>query len=160
MLTQLRCPVRFSFSSTDFLIISDVETVGTLYQKDCDRFHLVLTEPLVLESDQLQDWADTQSGLVPTPRLLWLEFSPYRVTFTMQGNGQFSYRHWFEPHVFGISRYWLQDGAATNRQVQLRNFTRFLHVKGHPLPRYVMLEYELWCHQLKLGDYSFSVELG
>lgn len=177
MLTQLRCPVRWSFASTDFLLTSDVETVGTLYQKDGDpcgsggagRFHLVLTEPLVLESDALlQTWHnwemdDWDSDIIPTPRLLWLEFSPYRVTLTMQGNGQFSYRHWFEPHVFGISRYWLQDSQAHSAhggQMQLRNFTRFLHVKGSPLPRYLRLEYELWAPQLKLGDYSLSVEIG
>lgn len=160
MQTQLRRSVRLSFASSDFLIQSDLETVGTLYQKDCDRFHLVLTEPLVSEWDVLfYNYLPSDMTQVPTPRLLWLEFSPYRVAMTMQGNGQFSFRHLFEPNVFGMSRYWLQDPLTLNRQIRLRNFTRNLHVKGSPLPCCLLLEYELWSHQLKLGDYSLNVEI-
>jgi hypothetical protein len=160
MLTQLRRPVRLGFNSTDFLLSSELETVGTLYQKDRDRFHLLLTEPLVSEWDVLFSVCDSSNcSTIPTPRLLWIEFSPYRLTMTMQGNGQFSFRHLFEPSVFGISRYWLQDGLNTSDQMRLRNFTRNLHVKGQPLPWYVLLEYELWSNQLKLGDYSFSIEI-
>lgn len=160
MLTQLRRPVRLSFNSTDSLLSSDIETVGTLYQKGDDRFHLVLTEPLVTEWDVLfQNYDASMSSTVPTPRLLWLEFSPYRVAITMQGNGQFSYRHRFEPNVFGTSRYWLQNMLAPSGQFQLRNFTRNLHVKGTPHPWYLLLEYELWSQQLKLGDYRLSVEI-
>ncbi|MDX2245055.1 MAG: hypothetical protein NW224_30630 [Leptolyngbyaceae cyanobacterium bins.302] len=160
MLTQLRRPVRLSFNSTDSLICSDVETVGTLYQKNDDRYHLVFTEPLVTEWDGLfQDYNHSNSDSVPTPRLLWLEFSPFRVTMTMQGNGQFGYRHLFEPGVFGTSRYWLQGALGGSEQLQFRNFTRNLHVKGNPLPCYLLLEYELWAQQLKLGDYHLSIEI-
>jgi len=78
---------------------------------------------------------------------------------TMQGNGQFSYRHLFEPNVFGISRYWLQEDLVSNGQIRLRNFTRTLHLKGSPLPCYLLMEYELWSQQLKLGEYLFSIEI-
>jgi len=160
MLTQLRRPVRLSFASTDSLLSTELETIGTLYQKDCDRFHLVFTEPLVSEWDVLfYNYDSSDVKTVPTPRLVWLDFSAYRVTMTMQGNGQFSFRHLFEPNVFGTSRYWLQDDLSNSGQVRLRNFTRNLHVKGSPLPRYLLLEYELWSNQLKLGDYNFSVEI-
>lgn len=145
----------------DQLVASEIETVGTLYQKDCDRFHLVLTEPLV------KDWQDcpniqdfSNSIAVPTPRLLWLEFSPYRVAITMQGNGPFSYRHLFEPGVYGLSRYWLHnDALIPDGQFRLRNFTRNLHLKGSPLPRFLLLEYELWSEQLLLGQYMLNLEI-
>lgn len=159
MLTQLRCPVRLSLQSPDALIDFGVETVGTLYQKERDRFHLLLTEPLVHGFEPASNCTTSNCLTIPTPRLLWVEFSPYRVTLTMQGNGQFSYRHLFEPGVFGISRYWLQEDFSTNGQARLRNFTRTLHVKGSPLPCYVVLEYELWSQHLKLGEYTFILEI-
>lgn len=161
MLTQLRCPIRLSFSSVDSLVDSTVETVGTLYQKEGDRYHLVLTEPVVGQWDLLF-YNHEQPDLtnVPTPRLLWIEFSAYRVTLTMQGNGQFSYRHLFEPGVFGISRFWLQDNPFNPvGQMRCRNFTRHLHIKGNPLPNYLLLEYELWSHDLKLGEYLLNIEI-
>jgi hypothetical protein len=78
----------------------------------------------------------------------------------MQGNGQFSYRHLFEPSVYGVSRFWLQDNELRfGRQMRFRNFTRNLHVKGSPLPRFLLLEYELWSEQLKLGDYLLNLEI-
>lgn len=166
MLTQLRRSIHLSFSSADGLLVSELETVGTLYQKESDRYHLVLTEPLVM------DWETRSQALaasaistltataVPTPRLLWIEFSPYRVTMTMQGNGQFNYRHLFEPGVSGLSRYFLQDDAMhPNREFRLRNFTRNLHVKGNPLPSYLLLEYELRCDRLLLGQYTLSLDI-
>ncbi len=166
MLTQLRRPIHLSFSSADGLLMSELETVGTLYQHDNDRFHLVLTEPLVMDWDTRSQALEASAvstlttTAVPAPRLLWLEFSPYRVTMTMQGNGQFSYRHLFEPGVLGLSRYFLQDEAVyPNREFRLRNFTRHLHVKGNPLPSYLLLEYELRCDRLQLGQYTFSLEI-
>lgn len=159
MLTQLRCPIRLSLQSSDELTSSQIATVGTLYQKDRDRFHLVLTEPLVSESKLATAGTDSNCLTIPTPRLLWVDFSPYRVAMTMQGNGQFSYRHLFEPRVFGISRYWLQEDLTSMGQIRLRNFTRSLHVKGGSHPCYVLLEYELWSQQLKLNEYTFSIEM-
>jgi hypothetical protein len=159
MLTQLRRSVRLSICSTDGLIESDIETVGTLYQKDSDRYHLLLTEPLIQEAHAPVQHC-SNSIIVPTPRLLWLEFSPYRVTMTMQGNGQFSYRHLFEPHMFGLSRYWLQDSALQHsQQFRLRNFTRNLHVKGSPMPCCLLLEYELWSEQICVGQYVLDLEI-
>jgi hypothetical protein len=162
MLTQLRCPIRLTISSTDFLLTAETETVGTLYQQEYDRFHLVMTEPRVIEANNSVIVPDLAISLpdVPTPRLLWLDFSSYRVTMTMQGNGQFSYRHLFEPGVFGLSRYWLQDGAFEyDRQFRLRNFTRSLCVKGNPLPIFLLLNYELWTGDLLLGEYNLTLEI-
>ncbi len=164
MLTQLRRPIHLSFSA-DGLLISELETVGTLYQRDTDRYHLVLTEPLVMDWDTRSQVVEASAvstlttTAIPTPRLLWIEFSPYRVTMTMQGNGQFSYRHLFEPGVLGLSRYFLQDDSQPNREFRLRNFTRNLHMKGTPLPSYLLLEYELRCDRLQLGQYTLSLDI-
>ena len=85
MLTQHRIPVCLSLLSFDLPVWSVVETDATLYQKDSDHFHLLLTEPLVV----MDEWQGEAEILVPpTPRLLWLELSPNRVIMTMQGNGQ------------------------------------------------------------------------
>jgi hypothetical protein len=121
-----------------------------------------MTEPLVLESHAEFIVPDTAIALadIPTPRLLWLDFSPYRVTMTMQGNGQFSYRHLFEPGVFGLSRYWLQDDSVNrDREFRLRNFTRSLCVKGNPLPMFLLLNYELWAGDLLLGEYTLTLDI-
>ena len=163
MLTQLRRPIHLSFSA-DGLLISELETVGTLYQRDRDRYHLVLTEPLVMDWEMRSQVVESAistlvATAIPTPRLLWIEFSPYRVTMTMQGNGQFSYRHLFEPGVLGLSRYFLQDDLQPNREFRLRNFTRNLHMKGNPLPSYLLLEYELRFDRLQLGQYTLSLEI-
>jgi hypothetical protein len=166
MLTQLRRPIYLSFRSADGLLISELETVATLYQKENDRYHLVLTEPLVMDWDRRSQELEASAistlttTTVPTPRLLWIEFSPYRVTITMQGNGQFNYRHLFEPGVLGLSRYFLQDDLHyPHHEFRLRNFTRNLHVKGNPLPSYLLLDYELWCDRLQLGQYTLSLEI-
>jgi hypothetical protein len=160
MLTQLRRPVRLSFSSTDTLIHSEIETVGTLYQKDGDRFHLLFTEPLVSELGSIfQGHGAFESTAVPTPRLLWLDFSPFRAALTMQGNGQYTYRQLFEPGVFGVSRFWLNNGDSYGNQFRLRNFTRILHVKGSPLPWFLLLEYELWSNEVMLGEYVLNLEI-
>ena len=86
-----------------------------------------------------------QNSPLSTPRLLWLEISPYRITLTMQGDGKLSYRHHWERGVYGISRYWLQGTQGEqNHQLQLRNFTRQLNLDGKTLPERLHLEYELW----------------
>lgn len=166
MLTQHRKSVCVSLTSADLPICSELETVATLYQHDHDRFHLVLTEPLVLDRDislnepLLQPVQPAPVSTATTPRLLWLEFSPYRATLTMQGNGRFSYRHLFQLNMFGLSRYWLAaDDHQPIEQFRLRNFTRFLHLKGNSLPRFLMLEYELWSEEEVLGSYLFTLEI-
>jgi hypothetical protein len=154
MLTQHRIPVCLSLLSFDLPVWSVVETDATLYQKDAEHFHLLLTEPLVKDGVR-------EEGLLPvTPRLLWLELSPYRVIMTMQGNGRFSYRHYWEQGVYGVSRYWLQ-AASLNRkdQFQLRNYTRGLVLEGVGLPEHLRVEYELWADKVQVGHYVMNVEI-
>lgn len=166
MLTQHHTPVCLSLTAYDLPLWSIVETNATIYQKEPDRFHLLLTEPLIQD---FQAIAPSEAVIpanapvlteVQTPRLLWLEISPYRVIMTMQGNGKFSYRHFWERGVYGLSRYWLQSAnPAENHQIRLRNFTRSLFLKGKKLPRHLRVEYELWSNQLQIGHYVMNVEI-
>ncbi len=138
-----------------------METVATLYQKDQEQFHLLMTEPAVRERDLAVGNQDV--AIAPpttTPRLLWLEFSPYQVTLTMQGQGQFSYRHLWRRGLYGMSRYWLQDETGQQSgQFQLRNFTRNLTLETNPLPTFLRVEYELWAAKMKLGHYVLNLEI-
>ncbi len=110
--------------------------------------------------DGLQDRGETQSSAPPTPRLLWLELSPYRVIMTMQGNGRFSYRHYWEQGVYGISRYWLQAASSVRKdQFQLRNYTRSLALEGQGLPHHLRVEYELWSNKVQVGHYVMNVDI-
>ena len=156
MLTQHRIPVCLSLLSFDLPVWSVVETDATLYQKDSDHFHLLLTEPLVMDG-----WQGGAEALVPpTPRLLWLELSPYRVIMTMQGNGRFSYRHCWEQGGYGVSRYWLQAASSLRKdQFQLRNYTRSLALKSQSLPHHLRVEYELWSSKVQVGHYVMNVDI-
>jgi hypothetical protein len=160
MLTQYRKPVYLSIVSTDLPVWSDVQAIATIYQRDRERFHLLLTEPKVAGREAGSEQPDYLQSMLPTPRLLWLDLSPYRITMTMQGDGKLSYRHHWERGVYGISRYWLQnqhDGQGN--ALQLRNFTRRLNLDGHPLPELLQLEYELWADQIQLGCYVLNLEI-
>jgi hypothetical protein len=158
MLTQHRIPVCLSLLSLDLPVWSVVETDATLYQKDSDHFHLLLTEPLVV--DGLRDRGEKESSAPLTPRLLWLELSPYRVIMTMQGNGRFSYRHYWEQGVYGVSRYWLQAASSVRKdQFQLRNYTRSLALEGQDLPHHLRVEYELWSNKVQVGHYVMNVDI-
>ena len=179
MLSQSRKPVCLSLMSFDMPVWSMVETSATLYQKEQEQFHVLLTEPPIYEhsgahSNPSSDPAPTHTGIAvpaqssppePTvpqsPRLLWLEISPYRVTMTMQGNGQFSYRHFWEQGIYGLNRYWLQsDRMEQTNQMRLRNFTRSLTLTGSQnVPEHLRLEYELWSHQVCLGHYVMNLEI-
>ncbi len=170
MLSQHRKPVCLSFMAFDLPIWSVTETAATVYQKDRDQFHILLTEPAVQEraepaiqgrqrSAPTKDDVLTLAAMQP-PRLLWLEVSPYRVTMTMQGNGRFSYRHFWEQGVYGLNRYWLQHGSGDrNEQIKLRNFTRSLTLDGTPFPEHLRLEYELWSADLRMGHYVMNLEI-
>lgn len=159
MLTQHRKPVSLSLMSYDLPLWSIVETSATLYQKDQERFHLLMTEPLV-QDFQPPGEAEELLTIPPTPRLIWLEMSPYRVIMTMQGNGQFSYRHFWEQGIYGVSRYWLQNSESSgNQQIRLRNFTRSLTLESGVLPRHLRIEYELWTSQIQVGQYVLSLEI-
>lgn len=167
MLTNHRKPVCLSLVSTDLPLWSVVETAATLYQKDQERFHLLLTEPVLMDRE-VQAEAEAQDvttlPIAETPRLLWLEISPYRVVMTMQGNGKFSYRHFWEQGVYGVSRYWLQSESFNNSgQLRLRNYTRSLTLKGGfqagMLPHQLRVEYELWSEKIQLGCYVLNLEI-
>lgn len=154
MLTHHRKPVCLSLIATDLPVWSVVETAATLYQKDLERFHLLLTEP------PLQEQQPTEDQQRNTSRLLWLEISPYRVVMTMQGNAQVSYRHFWEQGIYGISRYWLRsDSLQGSEQMRLRNFTRSLTLVGRPLPEHLRVEYELWSEKVQLGHYILNLEI-
>ncbi len=166
MLTHHRKSVSLSLISVDLPVWSIIETAATLYQKDRDRFHLVLTAPPVQNSqDKVQRDRNptlTSSNPHPTtsPRVLWIEISPYRVIMTMQGNVQLSYRHFWEQGVYGVSRYWLPSNSLQpNPPIRLRNFTRSLELNGYALPESLRLEYELWTGKLQLGRYILNLEI-
>ena len=175
MLTHHRKPVLLSLISTDLPVWSVLETAATLYQKDKDRFHLLLTAPPVKSSEVANPLSqeDTrvfnkrdfgrphQETHVPNgPRILWLEISSYRVVMTMQGNAQLSYRHFWEQGVYGVSRYWLPtESLQPYNPIRLRNFTRSLKLNGHPLPEHLRVEYELWAGKVQLGCYILNLEI-
>ena len=162
MLKHQRKPVSLSLISTDLPLWSGVETFATFYQRDCDRFHLLLSEPSIIDPIALAE--NQEVTTLPTaapPRLLWLEIAPSRVIMTMQGNGKFSYRHLWERGVYGVSRYWLQsDSLRTSGQLRLRNYTRSLVLAGtFAAPQRLQVEYELWAVQVPLGRYVLAVEI-
>lgn len=167
MLTHSRVPVCLSLTAFDLPLWSVLETDATIYQREGDRFHVLLTEPLIQEfvpSDEPSDppapYPPTLIATPTTPRLLWFEISPYRVIMTMQGNGALSYRHFWEQGVYGLSRFWLQDQtSAISEQLKLRNFTRNLKLMGQPVPHHLRIEYELWSNQLQLGRYVLNLEI-
>jgi hypothetical protein len=154
MLTHHRRPVCLSLISTDLPILSTLETAATLYQKDLDRFHLLLHQG---EPERPGRENDTSSE---KDQLLWLELSPRRVVLTRQGNSQFSYRHFWEQGVYGISRYWLNEQERhLSDSFRLRNYTRDITLRGSPLPEFLRVEYELWAAQECLGHYVLHLEI-
>jgi hypothetical protein len=161
MPTQHRSSINLLFTAIDLPVWSSVETVATLYPQDRDRHHLVLTEPFVRERELNPDGKEIATlPLCRTPRLLWLELSPYRVSMTMQGNGHFSYRHLWERGVYGLSRYWLPgDSMSPVGELRLRNFTRSLTLQGSPLPTFLRVEYELWADKIQLGQYVVNLDI-
>lgn len=169
MLTEHQTAVCLSLMSFDLPLWSVVEASATLYQHDNFHYHLLLTEPLVEDFIPVEaavdggrdrhNWQDDRPP-ISTPRLLWLELSSSRVIMTMQGNGLFSYRHFWEQGVYGVSRYWLQSSdTAIAEQLRLRNYTRSLTLSGSPLPQQLRVEYELWSHQLRLGHYVLNLDI-
>ncbi len=155
MLAHHRRPVCLSMVSTDLPVWSTLETAATLYQKDRDKFHILLTEPAI------PDWeSQYQEVEFHKPRLIWLEISPYRVIMTMQTSGKLSYRHHWETGVYGISRYWLNnDSSSIKGSLRLRNYTRSLILEGSPLPEHLQVEYELWSENLQLGRYILNLDI-
>lgn len=150
MLADRSNNVYLSFISTDLPLWNIIEGNASLYQKDFNKFHLLL------EQDNLPPSPSTSS----TKGLLWLEVSPSRVVLTMQSNGKSSYRHFWERGVYGISRYWFNaDLPENSSSFRLRNFTRFLQFDCDPFPKTVQINYELWSSQLKLGSYVLHLDI-
>jgi hypothetical protein len=146
MLTHYQRPVCLSFMSTDLPILNSIESAATLYEKEQGRFHLLINQ--------------ASSEQTNSKQLLWLELSTSRVILTLQGNSQFSYRHFWERGVHGISRYWLNEGNQhLSNSFRLRNFTRDLTLTGYPLPEVLRIEYELWTGQVYFGHYVLHLEI-
>lgn len=162
MLTYHRLPVSLSLISTDLPVFSIIETAATIYQKENNRLHILLNEPLISEED-FQNYLSekiSQNYPMTRPRLLWLEISHQRVVMTMQSYQQFNYRHLWEKGKSGMSRYWLQsDNSNLHQQLRLKNFTHNLAISGQPIPKYLRLEYELWSGKLSFGHYLLDLEI-
>lgn len=161
MLTHHRRPVCLSLVSTDLPVWSTIETAATLYQKDKERFHLLLTEPAIPDWEPKPEASEVVNQEIDnSPRLLWFEISPYRVIMTMQGNSKLSYRHLWERGVYGISRYWLHsESVKGNGPLRMRNYTHSLTLEGRPMPERLRVEYELWSQKVQLGHYILNLDI-
>lgn len=159
MLADRHSNVYLSFISTDLPLWNIIEGNASLYQKDPTQFHVLLNQYNLPQSSFVKDSTSIEEP-DPAKGLLWLEVSPYRVILTMQSNSKFSYRHFWERGVYGISRYWLNANSAENSSsFRLRNFTRFLHFDCDPFLKSVQIDYELWSSQLKLGSYVLHLDI-
>jgi hypothetical protein len=168
MLAHHQTSICLSFLSKDLLVCSTLEAIGTLYQKDQQRFHLVFNELNPPESIVTKSQSSTGQDFPVNPlnsfqrnsRLLWLEISPFRVIMTTQGQGKTGYRHFWERGVYGKTRFWLQEPENNlNYSFELRNYTRHLQLEGSPFLSSLRLEYELWSSHFKIGDYILHLEI-
>jgi hypothetical protein len=149
MLTHHRS-VSLSFISTNLAILSHIDTVATLYQREPHKFHLVLNP-----SDSLNSEEEKRNK-----SLLWLEISPYRVIMTRKSQQGLNYRYFWEQGVYGINRYWLnRDPNQEKDNFRLRNFTRSLTLTGNPIPERLRIDYELWSGKLELGHYVLHLDI-
>ncbi len=162
MITHFRRAVSLSMASTDMPVWSTIETTATLYQRERDRYHLLITEPHVSEP------AIFGISQPDEMRLIWMELSPDRVVMTMQGNGNLSYRHFWETGKSGINRYWVQSessinsletGSAHSHQLQLRNFTHTIELRNPSFPNELHLDYELWSAHTRMGRYVIHLKI-
>lgn len=155
MLVNRDRTVYLSFISTDLPIWNVIETKASLYQKDRDRFHLLL------ERQNLPHSAVETSRESQEQGLFWLEISPYRVMMTMQSNSRLSYRHFWEQGIYGASRYCLNstDPEQASQSLRLRNYTRYLKVNDDPFPQKVRIEYEMWTDKIHLGSYILHLDI-
>ena len=155
MLVNRYQTVHLSFVSTDLPIWQVIEAQASLYQKDQERFHLLLNQQNLPHSvTSASEQEKSEQGL------FWLEISPYRVMMTMQSNGRLSYRHFWEQGIYGVSRYCLNtDPDQPSQSLRFRNFTRYLKVENNPFPRNVRIEYEMWSARVHLGSYILHLEI-
>ena len=155
MLINRSQAVSLSFVSTDLPIWNTITTQASIFQKDEERFHLLLDRQTLPHSAMAIDESEPESQGV-----FWLDISPYRVMMTMQSNGKLSYRHFWEQGIYGRSRYCLNtDLSQPSQSIQLQNFTRYLQVENSPFPRSVRIEYELWSAKVRLGSYLMHLEI-
>ena len=163
MLAHNSNTVYLSLLSTDLPLWHIIESRASLYQKNRDKFHLLLKQKspissaLVTKEENKNRYISTNDS---QGELLWLEISPYRVIMTMQSQGKLSYRHFWEKGIYGTSRYWLNDDPpGKSSSIRLRNFTRYLKLEGQPLPTSLQIEYELWSAKLQLGCYVLHLDI-
>jgi hypothetical protein len=159
MLAYHRKPVYLSFISIDLPIWSTIETTAFLYQKDKEKFHLLLSQQ---NKSRSNSELPSYQNLAKTPKkeLIWLEITPNRVVMTMQGQGKLSYRHFWQEKVDGVSRYLLEgDSPEQATSFRLRNYTRSLHLERNPLPTKLRIEYELWTAKVQLGSYVMHLDI-
>ena len=161
MLAHNSNTVYLSLLSTNLPLWHIIEGRASLYQKDRDKFHLLLQQKSSRSSVLVTK--DEDKAISPNnsqEELLWLEISPYRTIMTMQSQGKLSYRHFWEKGVYGTSRYWLNgESPEKSSSLRLRNFTRYLKLEGKPFPTSLQIEYELWSAQLQLGCYVLHLDI-
>lgn len=152
----LHRPVCLSLTSTDLGICSRIKTAATLYQRDQQPFHLVV-KGIEFPMDKIKQkkvLPETDKGL------LWLEISSSRIIMTMQGKGNYSYRHQWEKGLTSRSYFWFNaENGTESYSFCLPNFTQRLLLEGHPLPKLLHLDYELGLPPVLLGQYSLSLEI-
>lgn len=159
MLAHNHNKVYLSLLSTDLPLWHIVESKASLYQKDRDKFHLLLTQKNCLSSTLTQENQSIACNQVKK-ELFWLEISSSRVIMTMQSQGKLNYRHFWEKGAYGTSRYWLNnDSSAKSNSLRLRNFTRYLKLEGQPMPTSLQIEYELWSAKQQLGFYILHLDI-
>jgi hypothetical protein len=163
MLTQYRKTVSLSLTSIDLPVSSFVETAATLYQKDRNRFHLLLNAPPVniLKSENINDFEQDSTNSSNKTQQWWLEMTAEQAIMTLQGNGQLSYRHFWQQEAYGRTRYWLpNESSQQNDPIRLHNFTRELTLTGDPFPEHLHIKYELWAGEVQLGSYILNLKIG
>ncbi len=162
MITEYRS-VSLSYLSTNLSLLAHLDTIATVYQRQEDTYHLVLSDVDLVGVDKFSEGkAELSPSTSKSKNLIWLEISPYRVTMTQQNQTQLNYRHFWERGVYGVSRYWLNeniDDQIRQRKMQLRNFTRDLSLTGSSMPDSLRIEYELWTNNLNFGHYILHLEI-
>ena len=154
MLVNRYQTVYLSFISTDLPVWSVIEAKASLYQRDRERFHLLLNQQNIPQSVAPNDQGSSSQGL------FWLEITPYRVMMTMQSNSRLSYRHFWERGIYGVSRYCLNGSSdRPGKSLRFRNFTRYLQVEQDIFPKNVRIEYEIWSQQVQLGSYILQLNI-
>jgi len=154
MLVNRYQTVYLSFISTDLPVWDVIKAKASLYQRDRDRFHLLLNQQDLPHSFDPHNEESSRQGL------FWLEITPYRVMMTMQSNHKLSYRHYWERGIYGVSRYCLNTKPdSPSKSLRFSNFTRYLKVEQDTFPKNVRIEYEMWSQQVQLGSYILHLDI-